>query len=310
MITITGSLAFDHIMDFPGNFSDHIMADKIHQINLSFLVNNLSKQRGGNAGNIAYTLALLKIPSSILGTVGTDFTEYNNFLKEVGIDVSGIKASSTNHTSSAFILTVFSDNQISGFYPGAMSENTSISLSGIQTDLVIISPNDPQVMVKFAKECQELKLLFMLDPGMQLPALNPDDLKQMITGAKILIVNDYELSLLKEKTNFSDDDLLNQVEILITTLGEKGSSLQTKDKKIEIGIAKPIEVLDPTGAGDAYRSGFLAGWKNSLELETCGQMGAVASCYTIEKYGTTNHKFTLVEFQTRFKENFGKDLNI
>lgn len=310
MITVTGSLAFDHIMNFPGNFSDHIMADKIHQINLSFLVNNLSKQRGGNAGNIAYTLALLKIPSSILGTVGADFTEYNNFLKEVGVDVSGIKISSTNLTSSAFIMTDLSDNQISAFYPGAMSENLSISLSGIQTDLVIISPNDPQVMVKFAKECQELKLPFMLDPGMQLPVLNADDLKQMITGAKILIVNDYELSLLKEKTNFSDEDLLNQVEILITTLGEKGSIIQSKDEKIEIGIAKPSEVLDPTGAGDAYRSGFLAGWKNSLELETCGQMGAVASCYTIEKYGTTNHKFTLVEFKQRFKENFGTDLNI
>lgn len=310
MITVTGSLAFDHIMNFPGNFSDHIMADKIHQINLSFLVNNLSKQRGGNAGNIAYTLALLKTPSSILGTVGTDFTEYNSFLKESGVVVSGIKVSSSNLTSSAFIMTDLSDNQISAFYPGAMSENISISIPNTPTDLVIIAPNDPQSMVKFAKECQELKLSFMLDPGMQLPVLSADDLKQMIVGAKFLIVNDYELSLLNEKTGLSETELLEQVEILITTLGEKGSIIQTKKEKIEIGIAKPSKVLDPTGAGDAYRSGFLAGWKNNLDLETCGQMGAVASCYAIEKYGTTNHKFTLEEFKQRFKENFGKDLTI
>ena len=310
MITVTGSLAFDNIMDFPGKFADHIMPDKIHQINLSFLVNTLKKQKGGTAGNIAYNLALLKSPVSILGVAGTDFSEYDKFLKETGVDTSNIKIIAGESSSSAFIMTDLSDNQITAFYPGAMKKAISLSLEGLKTDFLIISPNDPQAIIKLAKEAQSLNIPYMLDIGMQLPALNSLDLKQIISGSAILIGNDYEISLLKEKSGLSEQELLSQVKILITTLGEKGSIVQTKDKKIEVSAGKPEKVADPTGAGDAYRAGFIAGYLKDLDLKICGQMGSVASCYAIEKYGTTNHKFTLEEFCERYKENFGETLHL
>ena len=314
MITVTGSLAFDHIMDFPGKFADHIMPDKIHQINLSFLVNTLKKQRGGNAGNIAYGLALLNSPVSIVGSAGTDFPEYALFLQQAGVDTSQIKIILDKSTSSAFIMTDLSDNQITAFYPGAMSENSSLSLNGLDSDFVVISPNDPRAMVKFAQECQDLGLPYMLDPGMQLPVLGTKDLKKMLFGATILIGNDYEISLLKEKTGLTEQQLLDQVKILITTLGSQGSIIQTKEKKIEIAAGRSIDprndtnVVDPTGAGDTYRAGFLAGYTRGLDLKVCGQMGSTAACYAIEKYGTSNHRFTIKEFCQRYKDNFGETL--
>lgn len=308
MITITGSLAFDHIMDFPGNFSDHIMPDKIHQINLSFLVNTLQKQRGGTAGNIAYNLALLKQPVSIVGVAGSDFAEYSKFLQDAGVDISKIKISEDKFTSSAFIMTDLSDNQIAAFYPGAMSENSSLTLD--QENLVVISPNDPDAMVKFTKECQDQNISYMLDPGMQLPRLSAKDLQEMLKGATILIGNDYEIALLSNKIQETSNKLLESVKILITTLGEKGSLIQTKDQIIQVNSAKPISVIDPTGAGDAYRAGFLAGFTKGFDLKVCGQMGGVAACYAIEKYGTTTHTFTVQEFCERYKDNFGEELQL
>lgn len=304
MITVTGSLAFDHIMDFPGKFSDHIMPDKIHQINLSFLVNTLKKQKGGTAGNIAYNLALLKNPVSIVGVGGHDFSDYGNFLQKAGVDISSIRISQDS-TSSAFIMTDTSDNQISAFYPGAMNEAPTLSLDNIKTDLVVISPNNPEAMVKFVKQCQDLNLPYMLDPGMQLPSLNPEDLKNMVNKATILIGNDYEIALLINKIQITSDKLLDMVKILITTLGEKGSTIQTKDKTYHIPNAKSNSVEDPTGAGDAFRAGFITGYMKNLDLQVCGQLGSIAACYAIEKYGTTSHTFTLQEFKQRYEENFG-----
>ena len=310
MITITGSLAFDHIMDFPGKFSDHIMPDKIHQINLSFFVNTLSKQKGGTAGNIAYNLALLKMPVGIVGAVGSDFSDYGKFLAGAGDDISKIHTTDDNLTSSCFIMTDKSDNQITAFYPGAMDYAQKLSLEEIQTDFVIVAPNNPMAMINFTKECQNKNTPFMMDPGMQLPALSSEDLKNMLKGAKILIGNDYEIAYLSEKLKAKSEKLLEQVDILITTLGEKGSKIQTKDQVIQIDPAKPKEVLDPTGAGDAYRAGFLTGFLKDFDLKTCGQMGAVTACYAIEKYGTTNHSFTVEEFCKRYKESFGEKLEL
>lgn len=310
MITVTGSLAFDHIMDFPGKFSDHIMPDKIHQINLSFLVNTLTKQKGGTAGNIAYNLALLKTPVGIVGMTGHDFPEYAKFLENTGVDISKIQTAENHLTSSAFIMTDIADNQITAFYPGAMEDTPKLSLEGVTTDFVVVSPNNPEAMVKFTKECQDFHINYMLDPGMQLPALAADDLKDMLNAATILIGNDYEIALLKEKLSLNEAQLLDQVEILITTLGEKGSRVQTKKQTLEINAAKPNQVLDPTGAGDAYRAGFLAGFTKELDLKTCAQMGSLAACYAIEKYGTTNHTFTVEEFKKRYKENFGEELSL
>ena len=310
MVTVTGSLAFDYIMDFPGVFSDHIMPEKIHQLNLSFLVNNLKKQHGGTAGNIAYNLSLLRIPASIVGFAGHDFSEYKKFLQKSGVDTSKIKISKDKFSSSAFIMTDKVDNQIIGFYPGAMSDNSKLSLTNIKADLAVISPNDTKAMLKFTKDCKELKLKYLIDPGMQLPALTVYNLKEMISDATILIGNDYEIALLKKKANLDEPTLLNQVKILITTLGAKGSIIQTKDEKIHVKAGKPKKVLDPTGAGDAYRAGFLAGYQKDFDLKTCGQMGSIASCYAVEKYGTTQHTFTIREFSKRYRENFGKGLRL
>ena len=275
MITVTGSLAYDTIMDFPGKFSDHIMPDKIHQINLSFLVNSLKKQKGGTAGNITYNLALFKMPVSIIGAVGVDFSEYARFLTDAGVDISRIKIIENNLTSSAFIMTDSADNQITAFHPGAMIENAKLSLVSSRwlTDFVVISPNNPEAMVNFARQCQDSNTPYMLDPGMQLPALSPEDLKNMISGATILIGNDYEITLLCNKLALSAvEGLLKQVKILITTLGEKGSIIQSPPGRWKIEAAKPKGVLDPTGAGDAYRAGFLAGYLKGLDLKVCGQM--------------------------------------
>jgi len=319
MITVTGSLAFDYIMDFPGNFGDHIMPDKIHQLNLSFLVKTLQKQKGGTAGNIAYNLALLNSPVSIIGAAGSDFSEYGQFLKNAGVDISKIKIIDNESSSSAYIMTDLKDNQISAFYPGAMNQNAQLSIENCE--FVVISPNDPQAMVKFTKECQDKKIDYIMDPGMQLPALDASDLKDMVSGSTILIGNDYEVSLLKEKTGLTENDLLKQVGVLITTLGDKGSIIQTAGLpgspsrspgppgRWSIKAAKPDQVLDPTGAGDAYRAGFLAGYLKGLDLKICGQMGAITSCYAIEKYGTTSHTFTVDEFKKRYQENFQQELN-
>ncbi|MBI2017914.1 carbohydrate kinase family protein [Candidatus Daviesbacteria bacterium] len=321
MITVTGSLAFDHIMDFPGKFSDHIMPDKIHQINLSFLVNTLQKQKGGTAGNIAYNLALLKNPVSILGAAGSDFAKYGQFLKNAGVDVSGIKIVDGESTSSAFITTDLKDNQLAAFYPGAMNQVHTVSIPP-DSDFAVISPTTPEAMAKFVRECKRNNIPYLYDPGMNLPRISAADLKEGTEGATILIGNDYEISLLCDKLKVTSNKLLEQVKILITTLGEKGSIIQSASLPDSpsrspgppgrwlIKAAKPQQVMDPTGAGDAYRAGFLAGYLKGLDLKICGQMGSVAACYTVEKYGTTNHKFSLAEFKSRYRENFGEDLNV
>ncbi|MBI2334262.1 carbohydrate kinase family protein [Candidatus Daviesbacteria bacterium] len=296
-VLVTGSLAYDVIMDFPGKFADHIDPTKTHILNLSFLVDTLKKQKGGTAGNIAYNLALLQMPVSILGSAGEDFNEYSDFLQKAGVKVSNIKIVKNKLTSQAFIVTDQADNQITAFYPGAMSENVNLSIEA--SEFAVISPNDPRAMINFALESQNLNIPYMFDPGMQLPRLSDRQLLQGMTGAKILIGNDYEVTLIKKRLKEI------KVDILITTFGEKGSLIQTKDQNIEIQAARPKKVLDPTGAGDAYRAGFLAGYLQGRDLKECGQMGSVAACYSVEKYGTTTHSFTLDEFQVRYKENYG-----
>ena len=307
MILVTGSLAYDLIMDFPGRFSDHIDPTKIHILNLSFLVDSLKKQKGGTAGNIAYNLALLEIPVSILGSVGEDFDEYQTFLQKAGVDVSNIKIVKNEQTSQAFITTDKADNQITSFYPGSMKNNSSLKIVDLseKPEFTVISPNDPKAMINFALECQKLEIPYMFDPGMQLPRLTNQDLITGIKGAKILIGNDYEIGLLSSKLKVKSEKLLENIKILITTLGEKGSIIQTKDQNIRIKAAKPKEVIDPTGAGDAYRAGFLAGYLQGLDLKVCGQMGSVTACYSVEKYGTTTHSVTMDEFQQKYKENYG-----
>ncbi len=317
MIVVVGSLAFDFIMNFPGQFHDHILPDKIHSLNLSFLTEKLNKNYGGTAGNIAYNLGLLKIQTTILATAGKDFAEYRKFLKKAGVETRYIKTYKNDFTSNYFVVVDKSDNQIGGFYAGAMSQATKLSLKSIKEkiDLVAISPTVPEAMINLAKECQQLKVPYLFDPGMQLPRLTKKQLLQGISGAKILIGNDYEISLMQKKLDLTFAELKNKVDILITTLAEKGSIIETKNppadgKQIKIASAKPLKVLDPVGAGDAYRAGFMAGYLRNFDLKTCGQMGAATSVYTVEKYGTTTHQFTTKQFCDRYKENFGEKLEL
>lgn len=313
MILVTGSLAFDYIMDFKGSFSEHIMPDKIHVLNLSFLLDDLRKQAGGTAGNISYSLGLLKTPVSILATAGDDFSPFEEKLKNAGVDISSIQTIPGNFTASAFIMTDKNDNQITGFYPGAMSASSKLNIGFLnpKPEFVVISPNDPQAMLNFSLECQKLNIPYMIDPGMQLPSLDPKALSSMVNGAQILIGNDYEVGLIKKKLNINDQDITDHVKIVITTYGNQGSQIeQPNGEIIKIKAATPDANLDPTGAGDAYRAGFLAGFIKKLDLKTSAQMGAVAACYVVEKYGTTSHTFTVEEFAKRYKENFGEELKL
>lgn len=311
-ILITGSLAFDLIMDFPGKFTEHIDLTKLHILNISFLVDSLRKERGGNSANIAYTLSLLGIKSSILSSAGDDFEPYDKFLKENNIGTDNINIVAGDSTATAVIMTDQSDNQISAFYPGAMRSNPGLSLKNLKNkaDFAVITPDLPEAMVKFATECKELQVPYLFDPGMQLPALTNEQLRGGITGAEILIGNDYEMGVIKKRLFMTELDLLSKVKVLITTLGERGSIVQNRTQEFTVVAVKPDSVLDPTGAGDGYRAGFLAGYLKKLDLKTCGQMGSVASCYAIEKYGTTNHTFSIENFKKRYLKNYGEDLNL
>lgn len=312
MILVTGSLAFDQIMDFPGKFSDHIMPDKIHMLNVSFLVEQMRKGFGGTAGNIAYSLSLLGIRVEVMGVVGADFDKYREFLKKYEIGTSYLKSVNDYFTSTAFGITDSSDNQIWGFYAGAdgLSEQLSIISIEQKIDFGVVAPHNPRAMIKFAKEYQRKNISYLFDPGMQLPWLTGLDLKEAFKGAKIIIGNDYEVSVMEKKTAMKLNSLAKSGKIIITTLGDKGSRVVSKDESIDIETAKVRNTSDPAGAGDAYRSGFLAGYLRRYPLKTCGQMGSVASCYTVEKYGTTTHFYTTDQFARRYKENFGQDIKL
>jgi adenosine kinase len=305
-IIVTGSLAFDYIMNFPGVFADNIDPTKLHILSVSFLAETLKKERGGTAGGISYNLGLLKSNPLLLATAGEDFDSYAALLKNSGVDLSGLKIVREESTSLAMILTDKKNNQITSFYPGAMTAADSVSIKDVKGEFCVIAPTKPEAMAKYVKECLELKIPYLYDPGMQLPRLSDNELLEGITGAEILIANDYEMGIIESRVQ---GQVLGDIKIKITTLGSAGSVIEHQGKKIQIKAANPKEVLDPTGAGDAYRAGFLAGYLRGFDLKTCGQMGSVTSCYTIEKYGTTNHSFTIDEFKTRYKENFSEDLN-
>lgn len=315
-IIVTGSLAFDYIMNFPGEFVDSMDPTKLHMLSVSFLAETLKKERGGTAGGIAYNLALLNSNPLLIATAGDDFDKYATFLKDAGVDLGHLKIMQEESTSMAMILTDKKNNQITAFHPGAMNSADTLSLKDIQADFLVIAPTKPEAMAKAIKEAKELHIPYLYDPGMQLPRLSDKDLIAGIEGAEILIANDYEMGIIQNRLKINDEGLMNKVKILITTLGSEGSIIKTthpsfvgKDQEIRVGAAKPKEVLDPTGAGDAYRAGFLAGYLRGYDLKVCGQMGSITSCYVVEKYGTTRHRFTINEFKKRYKENFSENIN-
>lgn len=313
MILVTGSLAFDQIMDFPGQFSEHILPEKAHMLNVSFLVKDMHKSFGGTAGNIAYSLSLLSIRTAILGVVGEDFIPYREFLEKNEIDVSYVKQVNSFYTSSAFGITDAKDNQIWGFYSGAdvLTENLSIFEVERKIDFGIIAPNNPRAMIKFAQEYKKSRIPFLFDAGMQLPHLTSADLMTGFAGAKIIIGNDYEISVMEKKTGISNLHALAQKnKIIVTTMGEKGSRLSSGKETVIVSSAKVREASDPAGAGDAYRAGLVAGYLRGFPLKTCGQMGAMTAAYTVERYGTTTHRFGLNEFAQRYRDNFKEEITL
>lgn len=307
-IIITGSVAFDYLMSFPGRFSEHILPDQLHQISLSFLVDSMRKQRGGCAPNIAYSLALLGERPTVMATVGQDFGEYRTWLESVGVDTSAIVEVTGEFTSSFFVNTDQDHNQIASFYIGAMAQADTLSFYDLDREaiaLAIISPNAPLAMIKNARECQELNIPYIYDPSQQIVRLTGQELLEGCRGARMLIVNEYEFGLIRAKTGLSDEALLELPQVTIITRGEEGSMIHVDSRPLSIPVVLPDRVAEPTGVGDAYRAGIIKGLLRGYSWETTGRIAALAATYVIEQYGTQNHRYSLDEFAARFRQIFG-----
>ena len=311
-ILVSGSLAYDKIMDFPGKFSDYILPDKIHNLNVSFGIDSIQDNFGGTAGNIAYNLALLQEQPVIFSTAGNDFKKYKNWLELKNINTSKIITVKNVPTATAYITTDQSDNQITGFFMGAMkTQAENISVEDLKdARLAIVSPGNKKDMVHFSRFYKKNNMRYIFDPGQAVPSFHPQELSECIMGAWALIANDYEISFILEKTKLTKHKILERCDAVIITLGEKGSSIELQKEKYEIPVAKPKNVSDPTGAGDAYRAGLIKGIIHSFPWEVCGRLGAAVSAYTVEKYGTQTHEFTIEDVKKRYRENFGEEINI
>ncbi|MGB9737977.1 MAG: carbohydrate kinase family protein [Chloroflexus aggregans] len=311
-IVVTGSLAFDYIMDFPGYFKDFMLSDKAHIISVSFLVDSMRKMRGGVAGNIAYNLSLLGERSLIVGSAGHDFDAYREWLEEQGIDTSGITIIEHEFTSSCFINTDKANNQIVAFYAGAMAHDHHNSLlnRGLTVDdLVLISPTNPDAMRRFALECQQMGVPYIFDPGKQTPRLDADLLEVGLRGAQVLISNDYEFGMMAKCLGLSEDELIGRAPITVVTRGVDGSHIFVDGQlAAAIPIAPVEEVRDPTGAGDAYLAGIAFGLVHRLSWEMTGRIAALCAAYAIEERGCQEHRFTLPQFVARYRAAFGCDL--
>lgn len=306
-IILTGSVAYDYLMSFPGYFRDHILPDKLDSISLSFLVESLTKRRGGIAPNIAYTLALLGEKPHIMATVGEDFEEYRVWLESKGIDTSMMKVIPGVLTASFFCNTDLSNNQIASFYTGAMGHARQLSFrqwKGQQPDLVMISPNDPGAMQQYVQECQELGIPYLYDPSQQIVRLNGEELRLGIIGARALFVNDYEFGLVQKMTGMTTQEMLQSLQFMVITRGSHGSTVFSRGAEYQVPVIPPHHIADPTGVGDAYRGGFLTGYVHDLELEICAQMGSLAATYCVEQEGTQGHSYTPAEFIARFRQHF------
>lgn len=316
MFVITGSVAYDYLMNYPGRFRDHLIADQLDNVSLSFLADSMRRERGGVAGNIAYTNKLLGGNPVVFATVGQDFGDYRRWMEAQGLNTSQIVEIPDVFTASFFCNTDLDGRQIASFYSGAMlhAREHSLRSRGLEAaSLVLISPNDPTAMLNYATECKELGVPFAYDPSQQVARLSGEDLAQSVPGASYLFCNEYELAIIQDKTGWDLNDVKHKVEMLVLTLAEKGSVIYTDfgaGEEVYIPAAKVNKFTDPTGAGDAYRGGFFAARMAELPLEVCGRIGALCAVYSLENVGPTEHRFTLDEFIARYAENFGQEPEI
>jgi adenosine kinase len=288
-------------MDFPGNFSDHILPEKIHVINVSFTVNSLTEKFGGTAGNIAYALSLLGEKPIILATIGRDYHRYFEWLMKNNIACDNILIIEEEWTAGAYITTDQADNQITGFNPGAMKHPSSFDFNKVDPEetIAIVAPGNVEDMMNCSVTYKAMGIDYIFDPGQQIPMWDGQDLVRCIDGSKIMISNDYELELIISKTGLDKNKLLQQTNAIITTLGEQGSRVCTPEYEIDIPAVKPKEVVDPTGAGDAYRAGLIKGLVQDKDLEQSARMGSVCASFAVECYGTQEYSFSLKEFEER-----------
>ena len=311
MVLCTGSIAYDYILTFKGRFKDHILLDKTHILNLSFLVDDLQKRRGGVAGNYAYNLALLGHPAAVLATAGHDAAEYRDWLMSKGVDCRGLRLLDGEMSATGFTTTDMDDNQLTGYYGGAMWRAATLGLDDgpEQVDAVIIGPNDPGAMKRLVSECRERGVPFVFDPAHQLPMMEGADVTDSTNGAWIVIGNDYELELIQERTKRDTQGLLELSAIVVTTLGRHGSRITTRDGSVDVPAAPARLEADPTGAGDAYRAGLVAGLLGGLQLSEAGRVASLAATYAIEHVGTIEHSYTRDEFCARHLDAFGFEVS-
>jgi len=307
-IYISGSMAYDRIMDFPGKFSDYILPDKIHVLNVCFNVNGLSEQFGGTAGNIAYTLSLLEEKPLIIATIGKDYQQYYAWLGKNTIPVHGIKIIPEEFTAGAYITTDLADNQITGFNPGAMKFPSGYRFDDAHPEhsVLLIAPGNLQDMIEYASLCRQKRIRYICDPGQSLTKWEGEALSTWLKGSMMLISNDYELEIIMKMTGMHKKDLLALTDVIITTLGEKGSLISTADSDVHVPSIRVEHVIDPTGAGDAYRAGLLKGVVTGKDIQTGARLGSVAAAYAIEKYGTQEHHFLYDDFVERYRKHFGE----
>jgi len=303
---VTGSIAFDYLMSFPGKFTEHFLPEHMNRVSLSFLVDSMDKRRGGCAPNIAYTLALLGEQPRLMGTAGQDFDDYRRWLEAAGVDTSLVKQVPDKFTASFFCSTDVDSNQIASFYTGAMANAAELSFrDAVGCTTAIISPNDPRAMIQYAEECRTLGIPYIWDPGQQCARMSGEELGAGLRGSALTICNDYEFELLKQKTGLDAEAVLAETGALIVTRGEHGCTVRQGSSEIDVPAVAPHRIVDPTGVGDAFRGGVLKGLEMTAPLDVCCRLGSVAATYALEHLGGQSHAYTWDEFRERYEAQFG-----